>query len=90
MSITNRRRVRSSLIAACLGFVLIAPFQSFALEAVRLRCDSAENPLGIDSSPPRLSWQLRSEERGARQTAWQILAAASRDTNESSRASSSN
>ncbi len=50
-----------------------------ALEAVRLRCDSAENPLGIDSSPPRLSWQLRGEARGARQVAWQVRVASSRE-----------
>ena len=42
-----------------------------------LRCDAAENPLGIDSTPPRLSWKLRSEQRGQRQTAWQVLVASS-------------
>ena len=36
---------------------------------------SAENPLGVDSAPPRSSWKLRSEVRGAKQTAWQVLVA---------------
>lgn len=42
-----------------------------------LRCDLAENPLGIDSVAPRLSWQLASDARGARQTAAQVLVASS-------------
>ena len=49
--------------------------QSATLVPCDLRCDSAENPLGVDSAPPRLSWKLRSDLRGARQTAWQVLVA---------------
>ncbi len=45
------------------------------LVAYDLRCDTTENPLGIDSALPRLSWKLRSEEPDQRQTAWQVLAA---------------
>jgi hypothetical protein len=47
------------------------------LVPVQLRCDYAENPLGVDSAPPRLSWKLASGQRAQRQTAWQVLAAAS-------------
>jgi alpha-L-rhamnosidase len=39
---------------------------------VELKCDSLVNPLGIDSKAPMLSWQLRDERFGARQTAYQI------------------
>ncbi|HTP10825.1 MAG TPA: glycoside hydrolase family 78 protein [Anaerolineae bacterium] len=39
------------------------------------RCEYRANPIGIDVTQPRLSWQLRSDERGARQTAYQILVA---------------
>jgi alpha-L-rhamnosidase len=42
-----------------------------------LRCEYRSNPLGIDSAPPRLSWQLAADQRGARQTAYQVRAAAS-------------
>lgn len=42
-----------------------------------LRCDGMTDPLGIDSHPPRLSWQLRGNARSQRQTAWQVLVAAS-------------
>jgi alpha-L-rhamnosidase len=40
-----------------------------------LTCDYQINPLGIENAQPRLSWQLACTERGAKQTAYQILAA---------------
>lgn len=42
-----------------------------------IRTESTPNPLGIDISKPRLSWQLSSDERGVRQSAYQILVATS-------------
>ena len=41
-----------------------------------LTCEYRINPLGIDVLHPRLSWQLESDQRGARQTAYRILVAA--------------
>ncbi|MBZ0299969.1 MAG: glycoside hydrolase family 78 protein [Anaerolineae bacterium] len=40
-----------------------------------LVCEYRPNPLGIDVIAPRLSWQMQSDRRGARQTAYRILAA---------------
>lgn len=40
----------------------------------QLRCEYLLNPLGVDVARPRLSWELRSERKGARQTAYQIEA----------------
>ncbi|MCX6928618.1 MAG: alpha-L-rhamnosidase N-terminal domain-containing protein, partial [Verrucomicrobia bacterium] len=51
---------------ACLGA---------GLKVDGLKCEYRSNPLGIDSSRPRLSWLLESTERGQRQTAYQVLAA---------------
>lgn len=45
-----------------------------------LRCEYLSNPLGIDVLQPRLSWELREERRGARQTAYAIRVATSRET----------
>jgi len=42
-----------------------------------LTCEYRINPLGIDVVQPRLSWQLKSNQRGTRQTAYRILVAAS-------------
>jgi alpha-L-rhamnosidase len=40
-----------------------------------LICEYRTNPLGIDVTAPRLGWQMQSDRRGARQTAYRILAA---------------
>ncbi|WP_438482603.1 family 78 glycoside hydrolase catalytic domain [Oleiharenicola lentus] len=50
---------------------------SSADHLTHLRCEYLVNPLGIDERVPRLSWQLASERRGARQTAYRILVASS-------------
>ena len=48
------------------------------LAAVELRCDGMVDPLGVDSTPPRLSWQLQGDgTRGLRQAAWQALVSSS-------------
>ncbi|RPJ74038.1 MAG: hypothetical protein EHM24_06830 [Acidobacteria bacterium] len=42
-----------------------------------LRTEYREHPVGIDVGVPRLSWQLRSDARGVRQTGYQIRVAGS-------------
>ncbi|MEA3335544.1 MAG: glycoside hydrolase family 78 protein [Chloroflexota bacterium] len=44
---------------------------------VQLTCEYKSNPLGIDEPGPRLSWQMQSTRRGARQTAFQVRVARS-------------
>jgi alpha-L-rhamnosidase len=44
---------------------------------VHLRCESVNNPLGIDVANPHLSWQSDSTERNWIQTAYQIVVSAS-------------
>src|SRR6201996_9090539 len=61
-----------------LALLLLAAIVS--AKPVHLRCDYLENPLGIDSSQPNLSWQSDSSERDWRQTAYQIFVATSPDT----------
>ena len=46
--------------------------------ACSLRCEYLTNPLGLDETKPRLSWQFDDPRQGARQTAYQITAASSR------------
>ena len=48
-----------------------------SLNVSNLTCEYRTNPLGIDVLQPRLSWQLESDQRGTRQTAYRILVAAS-------------
>ncbi|MCA0453724.1 MAG: glycoside hydrolase family 78 protein [Chloroflexi bacterium] len=40
-----------------------------------LVCEYRQNPLGIDVTNPRLGWQMQSSNQGARQTAYQVVAA---------------
>src|ERR1019366_2196901 len=55
--------------AACWA---VAPVSAPA-KPTALLCASLREPLGIDSVHPLLSWQLRDERRGAKQTAYEIL-----------------
>ena len=47
------------------------------LRVAQLRCEYLENPVGIDTARPRLSWILDSSERGQKQTGYQVLVASS-------------
>jgi alpha-L-rhamnosidase len=47
---------------------------------VHLRCESVNNPLGIDVASPHLSWQSDSTERNWTQTAYQIVVSTSPST----------
>ncbi len=42
-----------------------------------LRCEYLQDPLGIDTSEPRLSWTVQSQQRAQRQTAYEVLVASS-------------
>jgi alpha-L-rhamnosidase len=43
------------------------------MKIINLLCEYYKNPLGIDIFKPRLSWQLSSTSKGAKQTAYQII-----------------
>ena len=64
------------LIALLYQIMSFSPAQAqTALTLEFLRCEYRHNPLGIDATKPRLSWRMNSSQRGARQTAYQILVA---------------
>jgi len=57
-----------------------APFERIlgsraGLRAERLRCEYLADPLGIDTTAPRLQWIVTSNERAQQQSAYQILVA---------------
>ncbi|MEA5460407.1 family 78 glycoside hydrolase catalytic domain [Arcicella sp. LKC2W] len=54
---------------------LFTAFDSFsqALIVNHLRCEYLQNPLGIESKSPRLSWHIFSNQRNISQTSYQIL-----------------
>ena len=53
------------------------PAGAASLKPAALRTEYQVNPLGIDETQPRLSWQVASDRRGEAQTAYQILVASS-------------
>ncbi len=53
----------------------IATTAAAATTLGRLRCEYAENPLGMDVAQPRLSWVMESDTRAQTQTAYQVLVA---------------
>ena len=64
-----------------LGIVALPAYvepQSLAT-ADYLRCEYRVNPLGIDVTAPRLSWEMNDVNRGAKQTAYQIMVASTRE-----------
>jgi len=74
------RRLTDVLLAAVL--LLSCPPSVFAAQVANLRCEYREQPLGIDVAKPRLSWVIaersqKTEIRGQKQTAYQVLVAAS-------------
>lgn len=52
---------------------------AMALSTTDLRCEYRQDPLGIDTTTPRLTWKLQSDACGVRQLAYQVLVASSPD-----------
>jgi len=68
------------LCAICIGAAMMGPAGYAAaatLAPARLRCESLTDPLGVESTHPRLSWIIESDQRDQRQSAWRILVATS-------------
>ena len=56
-------------------FISLISFQTNAQSLEKLRCEYQETPMGLEVINPRLSWQMKAINRGAKQTAYQILVA---------------
>lgn len=75
--------MRLTKLTLPLIWILISPTHLFAqvgppLTASSLRCEYLVSPLALDTREPRLSWQIESTTRGAKQTAYQIIVASTR------------
>ncbi len=66
------------IIKSFILFVTISIYlQGATMKVSNLRCEDKVNPLGVDIINPRFSWILESEQRGVKQTAYQIFVASS-------------
>jgi alpha-L-rhamnosidase len=80
----KRMRIVIAVLGLLYGNVAQAGFWRSDMVPARLRCEYRENPLGIDAEKPRLSWVIedggqKSDLRGQRQTAYQVLVASSEE-----------
>ena len=54
--------------------LVLLPLLAFAkVEVMNLRVENLDEPLGIDTNVPRFSWQITSDKKNVRQTAYQIV-----------------
>ena len=64
------------------NLLLLIMFSSFAygrndISIVNLRCDNMETPVVIESQHPILQWQLVSNQRGKKQSAYRVIVSSS-------------
>ena len=59
------------------SFLITGLISSAQVTVKNLRCEMLANPLGIDVSQPRFSWQLESNQRNVSQTTYQIIVSSS-------------
>lgn len=72
--------INLGILWCCITLGSLLTLEGSLLTPERLRCEFLENPLGIDTAEPRLSWGLRAGDLGQRgldQQAYQILVASS-------------
>jgi alpha-L-rhamnosidase len=82
----NVSNVFMKICMQSIGFVLFICFCCFdaagngsGLKVTGLKCEYEINPLGMDILSPQFSWQIKSDVRGALQTAYQILVSTSEE-----------
>lgn len=70
--------MKMSWIFIVIATVVIASSTAHAkIQPTMLKCEYLVNPVGIDTTQPRLFWQMESDQRGQKQTAYQIKVASS-------------
>ncbi|MCX6345986.1 MAG: family 78 glycoside hydrolase catalytic domain [Armatimonadetes bacterium] len=73
--------LESVSLLTILALALFAvPAVAGTMNVKNLRCEYRNSPMGIDSTSPRLSWTVDSQERSQRQSAYQILVASSEES----------
>jgi alpha-L-rhamnosidase len=61
-------------LSSTIALLLLTCLNSFSqTEAINLKCEHLKNPIGIDAKNPRLSWQMKSNNPGSSQKAYQLV-----------------
>ncbi len=73
--------LRVSVLILFVGVLLPSQLHGESVDSpispVNLRCEYRVDPYGLDTAHPRLTWQAASEQRGAFQRAYRVIAASS-------------
>lgn len=74
---SNKRLILLALLALTLHAIGSTPANQSgeAVSVGHLRCEDRKNPMGVDRTNPLLSWWITSDQRGEKQSAYQILVA---------------
>ena len=68
-----------AVVCSCLYVACSGREQPSGVKVADLRCQALENPVGVDEHTPRFSWRLEADNKGVRQTAYQIMVASSKE-----------
>lgn len=67
------------ILLLLLTIIFFVGCKESSVTITNLKCEYLENPAGVDVLNPRLSWKLKSDQRGEKQTAYRILVASSQE-----------
>ncbi len=68
---------RPNAIMSIVITTLLLAMSKSTISIANLRCENQVDPLSIETASPRFTWQLKSDQRGVKQTAYQLLVASS-------------
>ena len=71
--------MRLKIVFWLISIIILNSSIGLALEVKNLRVEYLKNPIGIDVSQPRLSWEIKSDERGITQSAYEIIVSTDKD-----------
>ena len=66
-------------LSTTISFLFLTTLLVFSqTKIINLKCEYLENPIGIDTQKPRLSWQMKSDKQGNYQNAYQLIVGTSK------------
>lgn len=71
--------MRNNLLLLFLLFLTACAPRKANFDVYDLRCEYLSNPVGVESTSPRLSWKMSSKRSGSAQSAYRIMAATSKE-----------
>ena len=66
-------RIKNLITIITLFMAFLSKATASDIIIIELKCNFKENPLGVETANPSLSWQLKSDKRNQFQLAYRIL-----------------